>query len=84
MPIKLPECAGKPYRPSNGTEGEIFQEMFCYRCVHDEGDGCEIVLLSWLYKIDEPKYPKEWVFDKEGCPTCIKFKPAGTSRVRGD
>jgi hypothetical protein len=25
----------EPYRPSNGTEGEMFQEQWCEKCEHD-------------------------------------------------
>jgi len=77
MPIHMPQCAGKSYRPSNGTEGEIFQERFCYRCIHEDlenEDYCEIVSLTMAYYTNHEKYPKEWVFDKDGYPTCTKFE----------
>jgi len=32
FPTKM---AGKPYRPSNGSEGEMFQAQWCYRCERD-------------------------------------------------
>ena len=45
---RLKENAGKPYRPSNGTEGSMFQDRFCSQCTKDNlGDegkgGCEII-----------------------------------------
>ena len=72
MPIRLPKSAGKPYRPSNGTEGEMFMEMFCDRC--SKLSCCRIVGLSMAVEKDDPEYPKEWVFDSEGCPTCTAFE----------
>ncbi|GAG36146.1 unnamed protein product [marine sediment metagenome] len=60
-----------PYRPANGTEGEMFMAEFCYRCKHDAAfqksgdgeDGCDIVFKSMaFYKTDEG-YPPEWVSD---------------------
>jgi len=69
----------KPYRPANGIEGILFQDRFCNRCVHDYdyihndiGEGCDIVLDSMLYDIEEPEYPKELVQDEKG-PRCKKF-----------
>lgn len=72
MPVHYPSEAGKPYRPSNGTEGEMFQCHFCYQCKHD--DHCHIALNAMCYRIDEPEYPKEWVFDADGRPTCTAFE----------
>ena len=75
-----PELEGKLYRPSNGTEGEMFMEQFCYKCVHDKayqdgtGDSCEIICNTMVYSIDDPNYPKEWVFDSKGQPKCTKFE----------
>lgn len=75
MPVCYPQCAGKPYRPSNGTEGEMFQEQFCYRCRNDQNDDdpCEILTATMFYTVNAPKYPKEWVYDKDGRPTCTAF-----------
>ena len=72
MPIRLPKSAGKPYRPSNGTEGDMFMEQFCYRCIHD--CYCNIIPLSMLHHVDEREYPEELKFDAEGCPTCTAFE----------
>jgi len=79
-PIKIPKSAGKPYRPSNGTEGEMFMERFCYQCKHDqewlenETNPCQILNASLFFCIDDKEYPKEWVFDPGGVPTCTKFE----------
>lgn len=71
MPLKIPQAAGKSYRPANGTEGEIFMGQYCYQCrLYDE---CEIWMDTMLYNKECPDYPKEWVFDKEGVPTCTAF-----------
>ena len=67
----------KPYRPSNGTAGSMFMRKFCDRCTKDDPDtGCEIVMLSMMYEIEEPDFPKEWVQDSEGGnPRCTAFTP---------
>lgn len=67
-----------PYRPSNGTEGDIFMSQYCYQCLHEHPDPdvktkCDIMTSSMVFGIDEPGYPKEWVI-KDGCPTCLKFQ----------
>lgn len=74
-------CAGKPYRPSNGTEGEIFQEDFCAKCPRDakfredpeKHEGCEILARTMAYNVTDPEYPKEWIYDEKGEPTCTAF-----------
>lgn len=75
-----------PYRPSNGTEGEIFMERFCYRCKRDaafqenqDGEyGCPIILATMTHNVDEPGYPPEWISDDD-CglvnPRCTQFEP---------
>ena len=58
----------EPYRPSNGTEGEIFMEGWCQRCKRDKAfqdsqgveDGCPIVAATMAHNVGEPEYPKEW------------------------
>jgi hypothetical protein len=72
MPVHYPDHAGKPYRPSNGTEGMIFEEMFCDHCTRFSAE-CEIFLSALLYAIDDDQYPKEWIFDADGRPTCTAF-----------
>lgn len=83
MPYQIPACAGKPYQPSNGTEGLMFQERFCDRCIHETlarrtGDvetyGCRIYLHVLLYDKDDPKYPSEWTHDFKGRPVCTAFE----------
>ena len=83
MPYKINSLIGKPYRPSNGTEGEEFYCQFCYRCKHDDyfretatseahepGDkNCEI----WFQMLDGNQQ-KEWIHDWQGCPMCTAFE----------
>lgn len=63
------------YRPSNGTEGEMFESEFCEHCERDrawreawqtDGDpgnvkGCDILARALAFGIDDPQYPREWV-----------------------
>jgi hypothetical protein len=76
--IRIPSAAGKPYRPSNGTEGDMFQEKFCNRCKKfgPIEDSCQLLLSSLIYETSHPAYPKEWVFDADGRPTCTAFEAA--------
>ena len=72
--------AGKPYRPSNGAEGDMFMDRFCYQCVHDEEyqqtmeNGCETLADTIVFNADDEGYPKEWVRDDKGYPICTKFR----------
>ena len=75
MPVHYPECAGQKYRPSNGMEGEMFMEQFCFRCRHDqdEDNPCDILTRSLWLGLDDADYPEEWVYDKDGRPECTSF-----------
>lgn len=72
---------GKLYRPSNGDEGRCFADSFCMNCIHgkyehtgDVNDNpCEILSRSFLAEINDPLYPKEWVYGEDGKPTCTSF-----------
>ena len=79
MPIKIKEMAGRLYRPSNGTEGEIFMSRFCDRCKHcetiDAKDLCDIIMRSMVFETDDKEYPQELKFDSEGRPMCTEFIP---------
>jgi hypothetical protein len=67
----------KLYEPSNGTEGEIFMEKFCYQCknelfIHTNNEShhkCDILNRALTYTRYEPDYPKEWVIENSE-PTC--------------
>lgn len=70
------------YSPSNGTEGMIFLEQWCFECKRDEKyqqtengeDGCPILAASFAYDVDDPRYPAEWVI-RNGEPICTAFVP---------
>jgi hypothetical protein len=78
--MSWPPADGKPYRPSNGTEGECFMEGWCNRCKADrahqdsagEEPGCDIIARSMAFDVGEPGYPVQWVW-KDGEPTCTAF-----------
>lgn len=75
--------AGEKYRPSNGTEGQLFLDAFCRRCQRDghgdddDGQRCEINGLTMIYQVGEAEYPTEWQYGKDGQPCCTAFVPAG-------
>lgn len=67
------------YRPSNGTEGEIFESMFCDRCKQDRDGSCLIHTLALAHVEDDPLYPVEWVApvganDYPGDAKCTAFQ----------
>jgi hypothetical protein len=71
----------KPYQPSNGTEGCWFIGKFCERCIHEKFSHtlnhndvkCDIMSRSIIHDIKDPEYPKEWIYDDEGKPTCTSW-----------
>lgn len=76
---QFPDQAGKSYRPSNGTEGMVFEEAFCDRCKNCDPDPdgdvqCDILFRALNFWDHESEYPKEWVYDKEGWPICTAWK----------
>jgi hypothetical protein len=75
--------AGKPYRPANGTEGMMFENQFCDFCTkqpHPEGHeisdawSCQIWMDVMTYDLGDPEYPKEWIRDTKGYPTCTAYE----------
>ena len=54
---------------SNGTEGEIYEETFCRRCVHygpEEGPGCPVWFAHLLYAYElcnEDDHPGKAMLD---------------------
>jgi len=75
MPIHSPNQSGKPYRPANGTEGDMFQESYCDKCSkYSPEEGCDILLNTMVYEIGDSDYPKEWKFDENGHPTCTAYQ----------
>jgi hypothetical protein len=78
----------EPYQPSNGSEGDVFAERWCERCVKDDPEAerfCEIRTETFVYDIADPNYPRAWVY-RDGVPTCTEFVPrvAGGSPDAGD
>lgn len=76
-----PDRAGKPFYPSNGTEGMMFTEEFCECCLHEKfthtqrhGDEqCEIFSLTMFHDPRDKEYPKEWIFNELGWPVCTSW-----------
>lgn len=84
------EMAGRKYRPSNGTEGELFIGAWCCHCARDrslregvdydecdDDEVCGIVARTFAHDVDAPEYPVEWQYDLRGEPVCTAFIPAG-------
>lgn len=79
--------AGKPFHPSSGTEGIMFESEFCDKCWRDskyretlEGDdGCIILAFAMMREPRDDDYPSQWTHDKEGKPTCTGFVPMSGS-----
>ncbi len=77
--------ATRPYRPSNGTGGDLFYADWCAKCRKDaewrdtEANPCEILNRTLIYDIGEPEYPAEWVQDDvpgwNTNPRCTAFDP---------
>ena len=69
----------RPYRPSNGSEGEWFTDKFCDQCLKDkewrekEKNPCDILGRSMAFNTREEQYPKEWIYGENGSPTCTAF-----------
>ena len=38
---------------SNGTEGEMYEEEYCNKCIHDENQDCVILLAHHLYNYED-------------------------------
>lgn len=70
------------YRPSNGTEGEMFMSDWCARCTKDKPPhGCQIIALTMALEVDHPDYPAEWVEDDDGSnPRCTAFEAEKAAR----
>jgi hypothetical protein len=80
--MQLCWCGGgnmkEKYRPSSGCEGMWFTETYCMNCIHCDPDPdgdkqCQILCSSMCYDVDDPKYPKEWIYGDDGTPKCTQF-----------
>lgn len=69
----LMKRAGEKWRPSNGTEGNLFIAAHCMKCMED-GDNCEILGLTFAHDVEDAEYPAEWQYGKDGQPTCTAFR----------
>lgn len=89
--IPMAEVEAQPikFRPSNGTEGDIFFSGWCHQCTRDKAmsegkdydectddEMCKIIGATMCYYIDDAEYPSEWIY-KDGTPTCTAFVKAG-------
>lgn len=78
------------YRPACGTEGADFIDHWCGRCKrdkafrNDEGDSCPIVANSFIFDVDDPRYPSEWQYDDKGHPICAAFEEMGSPDKRDE
>ena len=70
--LNMANSIGKPYRPSNWSEGEMFFEAYCEDC--KRGGSCEIAGATMCFDIGEKGYPKEWIYGDDGQPTCLAFE----------
>jgi len=71
-----PETPGKPYRPSNGTEGMLFFESWCERCKNESDEApCPIIAKTMIYETTDPEYPQEWIVGEDGWGKCTAFDP---------
>lgn len=71
------------YRPSNGTEGEIFMAQFCQHCERDRyaSRPCSIIGRTMALNVNEMGYPTEWIKDVDqwpGNPRCTAFRERTT------
>lgn len=69
---------GEPYRPSNGTEGMMFEDEFCAHCIHqsqnpDIEKNCEISMRACCFDLKDEQYPREWQYNALGHPCCTAF-----------
>jgi hypothetical protein len=60
------ENGDRPYRPSNGTEGEIFMSRWCFKCIKES--GCTILTGALAGKT-----PKQWRKGQAGS-RCTSFQ----------
>lgn len=72
-----PTAVLEPYRPSNGTEGDIFQAHWCNHCANEDIINelfCDILGAVFMLNIEDEQYPKQWCY-LNGTPTCTAFTP---------
>lgn len=80
----------RKFRPSNGTMGDCFFAGWCFQCQRDkamreganidecdDNERCDIIAQTMIHDVDDPEYPIEWQYDKNGEPCCTAFVPLG-------
>ena len=65
---------GEKWRPSNGTEGDLFFTAMCSRC--NAKETCPIPAQTMAFDTGDDEYPEEWCIDNFGQPTCTAFDDA--------
>lgn len=67
---------------SNGTEGEIYFERYCARCVHDANENCPVWAAHLIFNYDECNKPGSILHmliprsaDGLGNEQCVMFLP---------
>ncbi len=65
------------YRPANGSEGMAFMDAWCCNCARDANGDCQILAATFVFDVDDPNYPKEWVEDAVRGPHCTAFVEQG-------
>ena len=70
---------------SNGTEGMMYQEAYCNRCVHDRNDDCPIWSLHLLWNAEQhddkgKKMALDMFIPQKGIENgqCVMFRPKQT------
>lgn len=63
---------GRPFRPSNGTEGELFMGCWCADCRRD--GECRIPTQSMVFPLGDPQYPHQWQYGPDGQPRCTEHE----------
>lgn len=65
--------AGEKYRPSSGSEGDMFFSRWCQHCKKDSIGMCPLILAALTYNVCDPEYPAEWQYGEDGQPKCTAF-----------
>lgn len=68
----------RKYCPSNGSDGDWFEDKFCMNCIHTNLDPakkpqCQIWCAAVCHHVNEPGFPKEWIYDDNNQPTCTAW-----------
>ncbi len=71
----------RPYRPSNGTEGQMFEDRWCSRCTGFRGGRCSILFRASIHDVGEPEYPRQWVMTPDG-HRCTSFEDRASVPVK--